>query len=390
MVKYSPYPAQRPVYNRRPSKRQGPMDMVQHIAPVVAGVLADKIGNWFGGSTKDQTSGNTDQFFNIGERGTTNVSYKKKRARKPTKRVKIMRKKKRAFKKKVKRVLAPRVPLWTHHEFNQSTGIFTGGTLGLFTGLYNATSSNWYQLVLGNASTWGVNCGGLASTTQGLEKLHQEVLDYTVRINAADVSYAGADSRGEKSALWVKNSYLKLTLQNRNELKDLIFTLYECVAAQDISDPNYANPAFTWKYLYDNNASTGTDTIADWTAPFQKSVEPTEQPRFGRYWKIVKKTKCRIPYGIQDGVSFPYQTFKMYGNGKFMYKLKHQKLWAIKGKTKYFMMIIDPDRQAQRYTAAEQVMGWQCSRLHTAKPYSTFNNVFGPNALQSFLTPPTT
>lgn len=297
-------------------------------------------------STNDVSNANQVRFRDMGDRGSANVSKygRGKRRRFSGKR----RRKFRRFRRAVRRAVRVKRPIATLQEIWAGAAAFNAGSNPWTNG---QTLDNGFQLVLGNASSWGLNLGEL-SAAGGHESsyINTELAKYRVRYDGTDLSMA-TDQAREQLCHYVKRRYLKLTIRNDNTTKDLSFDLYECVAARDISDSDYANPAITWNTLMlyaatSSGAISGSQTI--------RGSEPTDCPNFGKYWKILKKTKVRIPNnGIANNA---YQTFKMYGKPHLWQGQTAQDKWAIKGITKYFMLIFEPEQIGNRYGVSESVV----------------------------------
>lgn len=283
------------------------------------------------------------RFNNMGERGSvTTVKYKRRKRQRLSKR---KRRYLRTFKRRVQRIVRQRVPISTLNEW---TTVFTidASTQDMNTYVLNGG----YQLTLGNASSWGLNLGqAAASGGQESSYINTEMNDIKYATGPTTALTGNAQGRQH----YVGRRYSKLTIQNLSTSKDLIFDLYQCVAAQDIADSDYANPMIAWSTCRDNliNVTTGVMSFPEF-----KGVEPTDCPLFGKYWKVLKKQKVRIPLDPNTPAN-AYQTFKMSASPMFWDGTRTADKWAIKGKTKYWLMIIDPERGSTRYSGTESVAG---------------------------------
>lgn len=289
-------------------------------------------------TTKSDT--NT-RFNNMGERGSvTTVRYKRR------KRKKLSRKKRRylrTFKRRVQRIVRGRMPISTLNEW---TTVYTIDASTTATSAF--ALKDGYQLCLGNASSWGLNLGGAAATGgQESSFITTEMGDIKYATGATSVLTGSRDYRKH----FVNRRYSKLTIQNLSTSKDLIFDLYEIVARHDIADSSNANPMATWDTVESaaSNLNTGTASFFNF-----KGVEPTDCPNFGKHWKILKKQKVRIPLDPNTPAN-AYQTFKMSAPPMTFDISKAEQKWAFAGKTKYWLMIIDPERGSTRYSTTEPV-----------------------------------
>jgi len=284
------------------------------------------------------------RFRDMGDRGSVSTTkYKTRKRRKMSAR---KRKAIKTFKRRVRQVINAKQPMSCLQETWSPALSWRADTLDN----WGQTLAGGFQSVIGNASTWGLNMGeAAASGGQESSYIQGEAKDYNLRENGADVVITAEESR-ENGGHFVKRRYSKLTVQNTSPSKDLIFDLYECVAAQDISDPNYANPVITWTFLTGINEDQSTGT---WGIPVLKGSEPTDCPRFGKYWRVLKKHKCRIPWDAAPANA--YQTFKMSSRPFYWDGNRFKDKWAVGGLTKYWMMIIDPEQGSTRYAGIDLV-----------------------------------
>jgi len=333
-------------------------------------------------SRKNAATGTDSVRFNdMGDRGGVSVVRAKRRMRKRIPYRKRIRQKR--FKKAVRRVMRPKLPMNVLQEFwgEATWNASTPDTL-------SSTLAGNVQLILGNAATWGINLGELAAGGQTESSwINQELSDYRLRIKGVDLTPTDNTSR-DHNAHWVSRRYLKLTIRNRSTDKDLSFNLYEMQAAMDISDANYANPVVTLAYLASLWAGVTTDLAG---LIYAKGTEPTDVPTFGKYWKILKKYKVRIPFA--SNINNAIQTFKMHSKPHMHRGSRANEKYAIKGQTKYFMLIVEPEQGPAKYSGADTAIGvWGHRNTH----YKTFQwdsqvhaTNTAPNWMRSTLTTPT-
>ena len=208
--------------------------------------------------------------------------------------------------------------------------------------------------------------------------------DYELRISGVDRPMTTNDAH-DMNAHYIQHRYNKLTIVNNNDAgRDLIFDLYECTAAQDIADSNFANPAQAMLECY-NYAIRYTSGIP--VEPFEKGIEPTDFAYFGKYWTIDKKTKVRIPGGVVSANavnSYNYQTFKMYSKKFPWYGQRANNKWAMKGITRYWLLILEPEQNGTRYASAEDVASVWFKRLTHFKQINVgaHTTITAPNSLR--------
>jgi len=290
-----------------------------------------------------QSTDSAVRFVNMGERGNAiSKTYGRGRRRRPRS-LKLRRKVKR-FRKSVLKVVRPKIPPSLLTETTSTPFSITGDTQGVASTL--ALKDSGVQIVLGNATMWGINLGDLF-LGGGSESsyINTELGDYRPRINGVDIDVTGY-KRMIANKHVVSRRYSKLSIRNDSDTMDLIFDLYECVAAQDISDLSFSTPAralMSCQQLY-SQVSTGTQPV-----PQTKGLEPTDYANFGRFWKILKKHSVRIPAGGTEQNNNSYQTFKMHGKPHIYDGERSSIKYCIKGRTKFWMMIIDPEKMATRY-----------------------------------------
>jgi len=339
-------------------------DQAKVVAKVIAGLAAQQgLKRYFAGSSSSSRSGyrpnkrrfiesshtstnagNSVRFNDMGERGNaTSIKYKRRKKLPYKKRRRMKR-----FKRKVMKVIKPRQAMNTIQGTWSSPSSWDAATLD-FVG---SSLTGGVQIVIGADWKWGINHGD-ATAAGGfvgvLGVTAQEMQKYQPRISGTDIAIDNNQAR-DNNVFYVQRGYAKLTIQNPNSAKDLIFDLYECVAATDISSDTFATPALAWSSMQETVDDYATGTQGEiWL----KGTEPTDCPNFGKYWKILKKTVVRIP-AASDPLN-AYQTFKMY-SPRFIYRgQRFNQKYAVKGITKYFMIIIDPEQGPNRYVAGNTV-----------------------------------
>jgi len=347
------------------------------------------IGNAIGYATGYTNANDQNVRFNdMGDRGGVTTSRYKRRRR--NKRLPYKKRRKiRRFKRAVRKILRTHQAISTYQEFWTAQLTINANTPDSFT----STQAGNVQTIWGNASTWGINIGeAAASGSQENQYIATELGAYTPVINQVAAVVPVDNDMRDFTKFWIQRKYLKITVRNTSTDRDLIFDLYECVANKNIADAEMANPVAAWERCQDTVDRYATEPTAGRGRAFIKGTEPTDCPLFGRYWKIIQKQKVRIPPG--GSVVNPYQTFKMHGPKMLWDGAKANNLWAIKGVTKYFMMIIDPEQSgtASRYGGTDPVCAVIAHRNTHYKPYNKpgqlMAGVYTPNWIRANLTAP--
>lgn len=125
-------------------------------------------------------------------------------------------------------------------------------------------------------------------------------------------------------------AHFNATIQNPNDSSQE-YDLYECVAAQDIGNVAYGTPGDAWENCLAQTAQYGG------LAPVYsiiKGATPFTCPRFGKWWKVLRRTRVRIP-------SNGFVNFDMSTKGTWTYE-KFSNKYAIKGITKSLLIVSRP------------------------------------------------
>lgn len=118
-------------------------------------------------------------------------------------------------------------------------------------------------------------------------------------------------------------------------LSSLFVDIYECVAAQDIIDSQFATAKQAWEQcLTANGESDQTTTRAKLTYNFT-GCTPYQAPGFAKYWKILKKT--RVLCAASSKTNYTYYT-----KGRFINNAKVVGQYATKGLTKDLIIVANP------------------------------------------------
>lgn len=354
-----------------------------------------------GSGTKSNASTATKFSSSSNSRSSTKVSYKK---RKLTKRAKMAGKRTKRFTKKVQKALQGPMPMSVLIE---QQGIASPLSINNHDDNHGDTASgsslfDGFQLHCGFSHAWGVNVGplftdGTAGTVENYEIAEQSARMGRTIIGSANTATAVEydnlipynDGTIHNEKFYIKQKILKMTVHNNSTptpagtpaadvivAKDLIFDLYEFVAAQDIKDVAFKTPANAWA----SYAASGTQAMASSSVTggltnlldYYKGLTPLDFAGFGQWWKLVKKQRCIIPFNETEGTD-PYQTFTLHGKRYVHDPDKWRNLYAKKGITKFWVMVICPDQSDNTYTtptsgAASDVCNLYFQRITHYKP----------------------
>lgn len=348
-----------------------------------------------------RTSSSTKFDNGSNSRSDTKLAYRKQKRTRGSKRRYIRVKR---FRKKVQRALqAPQAmsvlieqqgiatPLEINNQDDNHGDTLAGSSL-----------ADGFQLHLGFSHAWGVNVGPLFTDPTGGTVENYEIAEQSARMGRPVISGANTATTVELDNLipyndagihaerfLIKQKLLKMTVHNNRTpslnnvdpdddivANDLIFDLYEFVAAQDIKDVNFKTPCNAWAAYASggvqamNSSSTtgGSTNILD----YYKGLTPLDFAGVGKWWKMLSKKRCIIPYNSTEGTD-PYQVFSMSGKKYVHDPEKWRNLYAKKGITKFWVMVISPDQSDNTFTtptsgAASKVCNLYFQRITHYKP----------------------
>lgn len=128
---------------------------------------------------------------------------------------------------------------------------------------------------------------------------------------------------------------MEISITNRLAVP-LVYDVYECVAARDLgtADANYNYPTRCWiQCLLDAYVPTDVTTNNPVRPVVQTAGQtPYDVPSFGRYWKILKKTRVLLPPGNTSEQMIMGNKFTMSGD-------RFNNNFAIKGLTKGVIIV---------------------------------------------------
>ena len=111
----------------------------------------------------------------------------------------------------------------------------------------------------------------------------------------------------------------------------MLYDVYECVAAKDISDPLYGYPRAAWAYQLQINLNVASSGFVQPLTTYNGQT-PYDCPGFGKYWKVVKKTRVYLGPATTTEL-------KVYSKIKRLRYDKTSGLYAIKGRTRGVIIV---------------------------------------------------
>jgi len=258
---------------------------------------------------------------------------------------KLSHRRKRKFTKKVRKAITGEHVVHFYQERHATTRPF---------GLYGSTwaiSPN--QGVIGSNNTMDMmlwECGSYNATSypgQGINQIATEFL------NKLDTRWNGTDiamPNNKLSRVLITHSSLQVSVFEAQGVAQNL-DIYEFEAAKDISnlDTKYT-PRETWIACLAEGVNFGTTT----PSIFDFGNTPLDAPGFGKYWKLLSKSRIFLQAGGST-------TFTIKGNTGIWDASKTKNLQAQKGKTKHIMMV-NGSTQALGATVATAPMVFVCRK----------------------------
>nr|QNJ57235.1 capsid protein [Cressdnaviricota sp.] len=240
------------------------------------------------------------------------------------------KRKPKTFSGKVKNVInkLPKTSYWTIAHTDQYTFTTLPGSS------YSAQDFVGNTAIARRAFTCGLGqLANATSTATDLTHIYLKLRNYGHIESSAIVSDAARNVEFVKFWFSIK---MNLDIQCfNNEFTDtnpLYADIYECTAAQNITDNNHSTPGRSWpQSLIDTNAAFSGDTIADINV---KGATPQTSPTFKKYWSIDKVTRIRI----SSPAPFHYD---MYTSGIYNAQVASDH-YCMKGITKGIMIVLAP------------------------------------------------
>lgn len=169
--------------------------------------------------------------------------------------------------------------------------------------------------------------GYLQSTTSSPYFIDVRLVRGIGWIDDGIVQTVGADAQEDLKAGFYYTAHA--TTSFRYEHLGLM-DVYECVAADDISDTSYKSPYDAWNHIQTTGRAFQGETT---TTVDRQTATPFESHSFGKYWKIIRTTRFQMQPGAWT--PYTYSTRGYYNNQKVYNN------YAIKGQTKALLFILN-------------------------------------------------
>lgn len=182
-----------------------------------------------------------------------------------------------------------------------------------------ATKSN---LLLGS---YGNNVTGPATVIQ----------DLSIQPGASTVAGGTTGIAGNVKTLNYHVTFARANVSLENQSASSMFVdIYECIAAQHITDGAYASGQAAWGQCL---SLVNTDYIGSFSNASQATTgqTPYSAPNFFKWWKIIKKT--RIILQLNEKTNYLY-----YGKPHYVNNAKELGRYATKGVTKDLIIVANP------------------------------------------------
>lgn len=228
------------------------------------------------------------------------------------------------------------------------------------------------QLIIpsfGISTVGGFRLGLYTSTggASGVRKLIEELVDHgreVVRKDTAGPPYTSSApifKNLNDQEFYLRACSANVAFRNLYAIP-LYFDIYECVSKCDINPSTYITAQGCWDALLStvdqSNATSGSGAKTYVTARADDSGStPYTCPEFGKYWKILKKTRTQIPAG--GVINYSYSGYK--GKVKYSEDFPSDKLKA--GKVKDLICILCPTFNPFAVgDNATEVLEWQVTK----------------------------
>lgn len=262
---------------------------------------------------------------------------------KSARKLKIRKIKRIKKKKRLLKLINPKKSLNVFYEMN--TAVHTVNTAEA-----GSAWINQYPIDLDSMGVWFR--GNLWGT-------QNDVNNIITKLQDIDWSHAGQIQNQNK--LMNTKAYVKTTVIGTYKPSfdaavfphGLKFDVYECIAAQDITDADYNTPNRAWASVLNNVQTWNGSSRPVFT---RKAYTPFESPSFGEWWKIQNVTRYHV--GNTDTVHF-----KFHQKGVVDYEKFHDK-WAVKGKTKGLLIVFHPVYSGETTNPARQEGNFIFCRKH--------------------------
>lgn len=207
----------------------------------------------------------------------------------------------------------------------------------------------------------------------GLRKLLVEIQDHVPDAVSAGVAGQPLYPNFNSYEIFIQSCKLEIGIRNTQSIP-MTCDIYECVSRADISEQNYLTATNAWSVLSKEAFDPATDPIVGTGLEFTQAnvntagYTPYQTPDFGKYWKILKKTRVQLVQGTKAN-------YTMWGY-KGMCKAGHDLQDIPKGKVKDLIIVLNPTHNDEAGVAVEM------ATIEWTKTWN-FKWPMGPSQLKS-------
>lgn len=245
--------------------------------------------------------------------------------------------KERRFKEKIEKALSP----------DQELNVYSETSLVSLIPSVAVAAAEQQQYVC--SANLMLNAGQSYSNLEGTGWIHRRFQNLIASNNLEVTEGAKSIIRSNSFKLRFISSKMEISLTNRLTIPQ-VYDIYECVAARDLgqNDALWNTPLNAWKQcLLDVYTPTDATPIVPQRPVVQTTGQtPYDCPSFGRYWKILKKTRVLLPPGNTTETMIMGNKFRLDGE-KFIGN------FAVKGITKGAIIIGGIGDNSQGPTVAQ-------------------------------------
>lgn len=235
---------------------------------------------------------------------------------------------------------------------------------------------------------YDLRLGAYGSDFTGLRRFIVELRDkQTNSFSGANVERdLAVQANLKQQELYIKSCQMTMSIKNTtNEPSGaylggnpsvLFIDIYECVTRDDVGDSTFNNAALCWQNSLLQTTGPNAVNVADpiiWAkvAPDQSGCTPYQAPGFGKYWKVLKKT--RVSIGADQKVNYTMSGYK----GKVQFAEDMNTVCLSKGKVKDLMIVVNPTFNGDIVASQKPI------ELEWSKTYN-FNWTNGPGNKASY------
>lgn len=235
---------------------------------------------------------------------------------------KKLAKKQRAFATKVQKALLPKQELNVYSETHLAQTQLSYSTTNLNVRGQTVSSNNLF-LNMGKKWSTDQNAGFVMGRYQNIAGSTDIVANKSAKSTIPSAEFK----------LHMMNSSLDISITNplATSTQPTLYDIYECVAAQDISVLQFSTPVACWQNLLNDNYSP-TDGASNRPTVDTNGQTPYDCPMFGKYWKILKKTRLYLGPGTTSEIKISSGKYTLSGD-------KFEDNYAIAGISKGVIII---------------------------------------------------